>query len=143
MRNPLLLAGIANLALAGPTATSQPPSGVYIRQTENDPPSPTVEPQYITLGDGDVYQLCGITRAGRMLCPAGDVCIDNPDPWSCGQSCDDYSVCVGRDAPRCGGGVACADNGRCKYTLWDCIVSEDGTRCEDLCFKDYWPGRPN
>ncbi|KAI6358176.1 hypothetical protein MCOR25_007410 [Pyricularia grisea] len=111
-----------------------------------NPEAPTISPFTVEYG-GDRYQACGYFRTGQMRCPQDHVCIDNPRPSSCGQACDDHGVCVKREAAWCGKGMpACANGGRCRPTIFECIPRVGGSTaesCADLCFPDYWNGEPD
>ncbi|TLS28427.1 hypothetical protein PpBr36_01379 [Pyricularia pennisetigena] len=114
--------------------------------TTPEAPTPTI-PSYTVEYGNDSYQACGYFRGGQMRCPEDHVCIDNPRPSSCGQACDDHGVCVKRDAARCGQGfAACADGGRCRPAVFECVSPTDGSLnggCASLCFPDYWNGEPD
>ncbi|KAI6563813.1 hypothetical protein MCOR03_002734 [Pyricularia oryzae] len=133
----IFLTSVLALTLPAPATPANP---------DPEAPSPTIPSFEVEYGS-DSYQACGYFRPGQMRCPEDHVCIDNPRPSSCGQACDDYGVCVKREAARCGQGMAaCASGGRCRPTIFECIPRVDGSvgeGCASLCFPDYWDGEPD
>ena len=117
----------------------EPPSTTRVEE----PPTQTAEPVFVHYG-GQQYQACGISRRGYLLCPSKSyICLDNPEPSSCGQACDALGVCqLWATTQVCGPGNPCANKGRCKRAVWDCPVDKDGN-CVGACFPDYWNGKPD